>query len=150
CLFTYAGFIAAMVQGVIGWLVKKLGEQNLIFISLIIFAAGLSLLPFANSLVQICGVLFLLAVGSGLNRPPVFGLISLNSSRDEQGANLGVAQSFGALARMLGPVFASTLFFVRPSLPYLICGGLALLTSFFAWSFLCRNGSKPATDKTGL
>ena len=77
-------------------------------------------------------------------------MISLNSSPDEQGANLGVAQSFGALARMLGPVFASTLFFVRPSLPYLICGGLALLTSFFAWSFLCRNGSKPATDKPGL
>jgi DHA1 family tetracycline resistance protein-like MFS transporter len=141
-LFTYAGVIAALVQGVIGRLVKKFGEQNLIFISLIIFAAGLGLLPFAQSLPQILGVLALLAIGSGLNRPPVFGLISLNSSRDEQGANLGVAQSFGALARMLGPVFATTLFFVHPSLPYLICGGIALVTSFFAWSFLCQK--KPA------
>jgi DHA1 family tetracycline resistance protein-like MFS transporter len=137
-LFTYAGVIAALVQGVIGRLVKKFGEPNLIFISLIIFAAGLSLLPFAKSLPQILGVLALLAIGSGLNRPPVFGMISLNSSADEQGANLGVAQSFGALARMLGPVFASTLFFVHPSLPYLICGGIALATSFFAWSFLCQ------------
>ena len=149
-LFTYAGFIAAMVQGVIGRLVKKFGEPNLIFSSLIIFAAGLASLPFAKTMPEILLVLALLAIGSGLNRPPVFGMISLNSSPDEQGANLGVAQSFGALARMLGPVFASTLFFVRPSLPYLICGGLALLTSFFAWSFLCRNGSKPATDKPGL
>lgn len=149
-LFTYAGFIAAMVQGVIGKLVKKFGEPNLIFSSLIIFAVGLASLPFAKTMPEILLVLALLAIGSGLNRPPVFGMISLNSSPDEQGANLGVAQSFGALARMLGPVFASTLFFVRPSLPYLICGGLALLTSFFAWSFLCRNGSKPATDKTGL
>jgi MFS family permease len=136
-LFTYAGVIAALVQGVIGRLVKKFGEPNLIFFSLIVFAAGLGLLPFAKSLPQILGVLALLAIGSGLNRPPVFGMISLNSSPDEQGANLGVAQSFGALARMLGPVFASTLFFVHPSLPYVICAGLALVTSFVAWSWLC-------------
>jgi MFS family permease len=137
-LFTYAGVIAALVQGVIGRLVKKFGEPNLIFTSLIIFAAGLALLPFAKNLPEILAVLALLAIGSGLNRPPVFGMISLNSSPDEQGANLGVAQSFGALARMLGPVFATTLFFVHPSLPYLICGGLALATSFFAWSYLCQ------------
>jgi len=137
-LFTYAGVIAALVQGVIGRLVKKLGEPKLIFVSLIIFAAGLSSLPFAKTLPEILVVLALLAIGSGLNRPPVFGLISLNSHADEQGANLGVTQSFGALARMLGPIFAGSLFFVHPSLPYLICGGIALLTSFFAWNFLCR------------
>lgn len=137
-LFTYAGVIAALVQGVIGKLVKKFGEPNLIFTSLIIFAAGLGGLPFAKSLPEILVVLALLAIGSGLNRPPVFGLISLSSSAHEQGANLGVAQSFGSLARILGPIFASILFFVHPSLPYLICGGIALLTSFFAWSYLCR------------
>jgi MFS family permease len=136
-LFTYAGFIAALVQGVIGRLVKKFGEPNLIFISLIIFAVGLAGLPFANNLPEILIVLALLAIGSGLNRPPVFGMISLNSSPDEQGANLGVAQSFSALARILGPIFAGTLFFVKPSLPYLICGGIALATSFFAWKYLC-------------
>jgi MFS family permease len=144
-LFTYAGVIAALVQGVIGKLVKKFGEQNLIFSSLIIFAAGLAALPFAKTLPEILIVLALLAIGSGLNRPPVFGMISLNSSAHEQGANLGVAQSFGSLARILGPVFASVLFFVKPSLPYLICGGLALLTSFFAWNFLCRKKTAVAT-----
>jgi MFS family permease len=143
-LFTYAGVIAALVQGVIGRLVKKFGEPNLIFSSMIIFAIGLAGLPFAKSLPEILIVLALLAIGSGLNRPPVFGMISLASSPHEQGANLGVAQSFGSLARILGPIFASTLFFVHPSLPYLICGGIALLTSFFAWKFLCRKSSPPA------
>jgi MFS family permease len=142
-LFTYAGVIAALVQGVIGRLVKKFGEPGLIFTSLIIFAAGLGGLPFANTMPEILVVLALLAIGSGLNRPPVFGMISLNSSPDEQGANLGVAQSFGALARMLGPVFASTLFFVQPALPYLICGGIALLTSFVAWHYLHRAKAEP-------
>jgi MFS family permease len=144
-LFTYAGFIAALVQGVIGRLVKKFGEPKLIFISLIVFAVGLAGLPFANNLPEILIVLALLAIGSGLNRPPVFGMISLNSSPDEQGANLGVAQSFSALARILGPIFAGTLFFVKPSLPYLICGGIALATSFFAWKFLC--GKNTPSDK---
>jgi fucose permease len=106
---------------------------------MIIFAAGLAGLPFVTHLPGILIVLALLAIGSGLNRPPVFGLISLNSPSNEQGANLGVAQSFGALARMISPVFATSLFFVKPSLPYLICGGIALLTALFAFLFLCVN-----------
>lgn len=135
-LFTYAGTVAVLVQGGIGRLVKKFGEPNLIFFSLIVFAAGLAGLPFAKSLPEILIVLALLAIGSGLNRPPVFGMISLNSSPHEQGANLGVAQSFGALARILSPLFAGGLFFVHEALPYLICGGISLMTSFVAWSFL--------------
>src|SRR5271154_4634479 len=143
-LFTYAGVIAALVQGVIGKLVKKFGEPKLIFSSLLVFAVGLAALPFQTHLTGILIVIALLAIGSGLNRPPVFGMISLSSSPHEQGANLGVAQSFGSLARILGPIFAGGLFFVKPALPYLICGGLALLTGLFAWQYLCRENSSPA------
>jgi MFS family permease len=143
-LFTYCGVIAAIIQGgIIGKLVKKLGEAKLIFVSLLIFAVGLGAMPFATSMPALLVVLALLAIGSGLNRPPVFGLISLKSSADEQGANLGVAQSFGSLARIASPIFATTLFFVDVKLPYLICGGVALLTAFFAWQYLCRNNSSP-------
>ena len=138
-LFTYAGLVSALLQGgVTGRLVKKLGEPKLIFLSLIIYAISLAALPFATSLPEILIVLALLAIGSGLNRPPVFGMISLKSSADEQGANLGVAQSFGSLARILGPIFAASLFFVNFRLPYLICGGIALVTGLFAWKSLCH------------
>src|SRR5271154_5631160 len=109
-LFTYAGVVSALIQGgVIGRLVKKMGEPKLIFGSLLIYAASLVALPFATNLPALLIVLALLAIGSGLNRPPVFGMISLNSPANEQGANLGVAQSFGSPARILGPIFASTL-----------------------------------------
>jgi MFS transporter, DHA1 family, tetracycline resistance protein len=138
-LFTYCGLISAILQGgVIGRLVKKFGEAKLIFISLLIYAVSLFALPYATNMPALLIVLALLAIGSGLNRPPVFGMISLKSSADEQGANLGVAQSFGSLARMIGPVFATTLFFVNMKLPYVICGGVALLTGIFAWKSLCR------------
>jgi MFS family permease len=149
-LFTYAGVISAFLQGgVIGRLVKKFGEARLIFSSLMIFAVGLAALPFQTHLAGLLVVLALLAIGSGLNRPPVFGLISLNSSPDEQGANLGVAQSFGSLARILGPLFANTLFYVRPPLPYVLCGALALVTALFAWKSLCQPSGAEA-QKTSV
>jgi len=105
---------------------------------MLIFAAGLAILPYQSSLPGLLVALALLAIGSGLNRPPVFGLISIKSPVDEQGANLGVAQSFGSLARIFSPIFATTLFYLNMALPYLLCAGLALLTAFFAWQYLCR------------
>jgi MFS family permease len=143
-LFAYAGIITVLVQGMIHRLVKSFGEPRLIFASLVIFAAGLVALPFQSHLTGMLIALGLLAIGSGLNRAPVFGMISIKSSPHEQGANLGVAQSFGALARIVGPVFATTLFFARttkpsPELPYVVCGGIAFLTALLAWQFLCRD-----------
>ena len=144
-LFTYCGLITALLQGGIGKLIKRLGEPKLIFISLLIFTVGLGALPYQTSMPGLLVVLAILAIGSGLNRPPVFGMISLQSSADEQGANLGVAQSFGSLARIVGPVFATTLFFVNMQLPYLISAGVALVTAFFAWRYLCRDKA-PAVE----
>jgi MFS transporter, DHA1 family, tetracycline resistance protein len=143
-LFAYAGIITVLVQGMIHRLVKTFGEPRLIFGSMITFAIGLAALPFQTHLPGLLAVLAVLAIGSGLNRPPVFGMISLKSSAHEQGANLGVAQSFGALARIVGPIFATTLFFLRPArpspeLPYVVCGGIAFLTALLAWQFLCRD-----------
>lgn len=152
-LFAYAGIITVLVQGVIHRLVRSFGEPRLIFGSMITFAIGLAALPFQTHLPGLLVVLAVLAIGSGLNRPPVFGMISLKSSTHEQGANLGVAQSFGALARIVGPIFATTLFFLRPGkpspeLPYIICGGIAFLTALLAWQFLCRDSKAPAPIET--
>ena len=89
----------------------------------------------------------MLAIGSGLNRPPVFGMISLKSSPHEQGANLGVAQSFGALARIIGPIFAGGLFFVHEALPYLISAAIALLTAIVAWNYLHKKSAMTVAEK---
>lgn len=145
-LFTYCGVIAAVIQGgLIGRLVKRFGEVRLIWGSLIMVAVSLCLLPFQSGMGWMLLVLGVFAAGSGINRPPVFGLISLNSSADEQGATMGVAQSAGALARIVGPIFATS-FFVPPAepgarvtslaFPYVICGGIALIAGIIAWRFL--------------
>jgi DHA1 family tetracycline resistance protein-like MFS transporter len=154
-LFAYAGMITVLVQGMIQRLVKAFGEPRLIFGSMVTFAIGLTALPFQTHLPGLLIVLAVLATGSGLNRPPVFGMISLKSSPHEQGANLGVAQSFGSLARILGPIFATTLFFLRPAqpspeLPYVTCGGIAFLTALFTWHFLCRVAKTESKAETAV
>ncbi|MBI5775371.1 MAG: MFS transporter [Verrucomicrobia bacterium] len=136
-LFAYCGLIGAFVQGgAIGRAVKKLGEPKLIAISLLFTAASLAPLPFVRSWGALLAVLALLAIGSSLARPPIFGLISILTPANEQGATIGVAQSFGSLARIAGPIFAGSLFHFHPSWPYLVCAGVSLLAGLLAWQKL--------------
>jgi DHA1 family tetracycline resistance protein-like MFS transporter len=150
-LFVFCGVIGALIQGgAIGRLVKKFGEPKLIAISLIFTGISLALLPFIKGegqlfwsklfqeqgWIKMLAALALLAIGSSLTRPPVFGLLSNLTAADEQGATIGVAQSAGSLARILGPLFAATLYTHVPSLPYVICGGISILTGALAFQQL--------------
>jgi MFS family permease len=140
-LFTYCGILSAIIQGgVIGRLVKNFGEQRLIAGSLIVVAVSLAMLPYFTSFAGLLLGLGLFAAGSGVNRPPTFGLISILTPAEDQGSTLGVAQSAGSLARIFGPIFAASVYDVRPALPYLLCAGLALIAGIVAWRVLCSPG----------
>ena len=155
-LFCYCGIIGAFVQaGPIGRLVKQLGEPKLIAGSLIIFGLSMAPLPFLKgdshltfkTLFSDSGLtwwllLFVvawLAVGSGLTRPPLFGLLSILTPSNEQGATLGVAQSAGSLARVIGPPVAGFLFDRHPSWPYVAVAVIAVVTGLIAWNSLVRD-----------
>jgi MFS transporter, DHA1 family, tetracycline resistance protein len=158
-LFVFCGIIGAFIQGgAIGRLVKKFGEPKLITLSLFLTGISLILLPYIKGdgqlkwlavlraadwpWIRMLLALALLAVGSALTRPPLFGLLSNLAPANEQGATLGVAQSAGALARIFGPLFAATLYTHIASLPYVVCGVLALLAALLTRQFL-RRGSPP-------
>lgn len=132
-VFAFCGIMAAMVQGGgIGRLVKSFGERRLIGASLIVVAISLVLMPLANTLATLLGALAVFAIGSGINRAPTMGLISQLSPADEQGTTLGVAQSAGTLARVLGPTVATTLYDLWLPAPYLACATIALLAGLLA------------------
>jgi MFS family permease len=148
-VFVYCGIIAVFIQGgVIGRLVKWLGEPKLIALSLVLTGISLALLPFIKGdgqlkwlavlrladwpWIKMLLVLALLAVGSSLTRAPVFGLLSNLAPANEQGATIGVAQSAGSLARILGPIFAATLYLRIPMLPYLTCGAISVVAGVLA------------------
>ncbi|MHC1765324.1 MAG: MFS transporter [Verrucomicrobiia bacterium] len=138
-LFTYCGVLAAVLQGgLMGRLNQRFGEQRLIFGSLVLMAVSLALLPVISGLIGLMVVLAVFGAGSGINRPPTFGLISRRSPAEEQGITLGVAQSVASLARIVGPIFANVLYASHAALPYLICAGVALVASIAAWQYLCR------------
>ena len=61
---------------------------------------------------------------------------------------IGVAQSMGVLARILGPITVLPLFYKMPPLPYVICGGVSLLTGLLAWQRLSRGYERPAPAVT--
>jgi MFS family permease len=144
-LYAYCGFIGAFVQGgPLGRVVKKFGEPLLITLSLALVAVSLAPMPFITTWPLLLAVLAVLAIGSSLTRPPVFGMLSNLTPPAEQGATIGVAQSMGSLARIGGPVFAASLLDLHPALPYLICGGISLLTAVFAWQFLHRAAPRAA------
>lgn len=152
-LYAFCGVLGALIQGgAIGRLVRLWGEANLIALSLVLLSAGLVLLPFmkAPNWSGLLAGLAILAAGSSLTRPPVFGLISNLTPASDQGATLGVAQSAGSLARILGPVFAGSLFFVAPPLPYLLSGIISLFTFLLVWQRLCpaagKDSALAATD----
>ena len=79
----------------------------------------------------------MLSIGSSLTRPPLFGLMSNLTSAHEQGATIGVAQSAGSLARIIGPIYATTLLHYMPALPYLTCTAVLLGTTIFVVQKLC-------------
>ena len=151
-LFAYCGLIGAIVQGgLIGRLVKIFGEKKMIFGGLILVGISLALLPFCDStrgMGWLMGGLALFAFSSGVYRAPTFGLISLNANEDEQGEVMGITQSLGSLARIIGPVFALGLFDIWPALPYLLCAGLAVLAGLIAWIKLDQ--PKHVVAKTGV
>ena len=139
-LFAYCGLLAAIIQGgVIGGLVKRFGEEKLIAYSLMVVGLSLAILPYISQLGWLLLGLALFAAGSGINRPPTFGLISLKTPPDEQGAALGVAQSAGSLGRIIGPIFAASVYSFRPALPYLICAGVSMAAGLLAFQYLVHS-----------
>lgn len=157
-LFVYCGLIGAYIQGrAIKRLIKKLGEPRVIAVSLVLTGVSLALLPFVKGTANLSWsvlvhpegrpwwlLLFglaLLSVGTNLTRPPLFGMLSNLAPAAEQGATIGVAQSAGSLARIIGPLYATSLYDRIPYLPYVICAGIAILTGLAAAQKLVQRDS---------
>jgi DHA1 family tetracycline resistance protein-like MFS transporter len=146
-LIAYCGVVGALVQspGMIGRMVKKLGEPKLIAASLFVAAIGIGLLPFLTTWPCLLAGLAIFSIGSSLTRPPVFGMISMLAPANEQGATMGVTQGVGSVARIAGPLFAASVFVANASLPYLICAALCFATAVLTLQCLTH---VPAPAKT--
>jgi DHA1 family tetracycline resistance protein-like MFS transporter len=110
-LFCYVGILSAAMQGgLIGRLTKRFGEERIVVAGNSAIVAGLLAVPFATTVPLLCAATALLALGLGMTQPALNSLISRQAGPHELGEVMGVAQSTGSLARILGPAFAGLLF----------------------------------------
>jgi DHA1 family tetracycline resistance protein-like MFS transporter len=121
-LFAFVGVAAALGQGVlVGRLVARYGESQVMVWGLIGTAVGLAILAAAFNVLVVLLALLVLGIFSGLAFAALSALISHAAPVDAQGGVLGVAASTSGLARVGGPIVAGVLFeFIDPSAPLIV------------------------------
>jgi multidrug resistance protein len=136
-LFAFLGLLSALMQGaLVRRLVPRLGELRLIRMSGVPFVAGMLLISLSQSVPVLLTGLALLAIGYGGALPSLLGLISRVAPDDLRGGVLGVGQSVGSMARIVGPAAAGFAFDVGTGVPYLMGAGIAWVAGLGALTFL--------------
>ena len=126
--FAFMGVIMVLVQGgVYRPLVSRLKERKMIWQGLPVAGIALIILPFTATFWMGAIIIAMLAYGMGVSNPSQTSLGSLYSSEEDQGLNLGIMQGLGALARILAPVFATTMYVFWHPAPYMLAGVLTLI-----------------------
>lgn len=105
-LFGIMGIAGAIVQGVLMRLVSsKISDRILLAFGLIFMMLGLGGIPFGKNFVGVALIISIMSIGTGILQPLILSMISKYSHEYEQGAILGLNQSFSAFARVMGPLW---------------------------------------------
>ncbi len=138
-MFIFIGFLIAFVQGgVVRRKARTVGEKKMALIGLITLIPGLLLIGVTENTGLLYLGLFFLAVGAAMAIPCLTSLVSLYSPAEEQGKSIGIFRSLGALARVVGPLIASVMYWKYGSAsPYFI-GAAFLIIPILMVSFLPR------------
>jgi DHA1 family tetracycline resistance protein-like MFS transporter len=108
-VFVYVGFLGVILQGgLLGRLVKWMGERTLVWMGFGIASAGYGLLAWTHTVGQLVFATTVNA-GSGVLRPAVTSLITQQAGRREQGVVLGLTQSVTSISQIVAPVIAGVL-----------------------------------------
>lgn len=128
-VYAYSGLIGILIQGgMIGRLVKKLGEPRLALAGFATMAIGYGMLGWAMTLPILLVLTAISSFGSAVTRPAITTLITKSVGRDEQGAALGLSQSMSSVAQIAGPLIAGALIEVRALHAYgLVAAGFAVV-----------------------
>ena len=132
-LIAFIGLISAVMQGgVVRLLAPRIGEVSLVRASAVPFVVGFIVIGAASSVPMLLGGLALLAVGFGGTLPSLVSLLSRSAPEELQGGSLGVGQSVGALARIVGPFVAGVLWdTLGSSSPYFVAAAIGTLAGLW-------------------
>ncbi|MFZ9000074.1 MAG: ferrochelatase [Bacteriovoracaceae bacterium] len=138
-MFIFIGFIIAFVQGgVVRRKARTVGEKKMALIGLITIIPGLFLIGITQNSWFLYMGLFFLAIGAAMAIPCLTSLVSLYSPVEEQGKSIGIFRSLGALARVIGPLLASLMYWKYGSASPYFLGAMFLIIPIAMVSLLPR------------
>ncbi|HUF26046.1 MAG TPA: MFS transporter [Gemmatimonadaceae bacterium] len=104
--FMYIGAIGVVARaGILGWAVRRLGEARLSRVGTLLLSSGLALIPFTTGYATLAVAVGLVPLGTAFLFPCVTSLLSRVIASHERGLYMGVQQTFGGVARVIGPLW---------------------------------------------
>lgn len=130
-MFLVMGVIAAIVQGgMIGRMVKSLGDPTVLAIGLLLYVLGFVLVNFSTSFWTFAFVLSFFGAGQGMIRATSSAMITQRTTQG-QGVTSGTMSSMDSLGRILGPLVAGYLYEYSSHSPFIM--GAVLVGLLFIW-----------------
>ena len=109
-VFAYVGMLGIILQGgLIGRLVKWLGESKLVTTGFIAATAGFVMIGLTYRVPGLLVAAGIASFGTGVLRPALTSLITQAAGRDEQGVVLGLTQSLMSVCQIIAPAIAGFL-----------------------------------------
>ena len=109
-MFMYSGFLGIILQGgILGRLVKKMGEAKLALAGFVAAVAAYATLGFAQTVVMLVIAATIAAFGNGVLRPVITSELSQRIPRHEQGVAIGITGSLNSLAMIVAPPIGGAL-----------------------------------------
>ena len=135
-MMVYIGLILILTQAmIVRRIVPRLGESRVAVVGLFTVCMGFLVLAVAGSTNVLYLGLTVMAVGAGLVTPSLTALVSLYTRQDRQGEVLGTFRSLGSLARAVGPIIASSVFwFFGSAWSYGLAAALLVPTAISAFA----------------
>lgn len=132
-LFVVIGVVAAIVQGwAFARLSRRTGDRFLLIAGNAGMALAIATMSLAPTPLALYALTAVLAFSNSVFGPAASGMVSVLADPSEQGTVLGVAQSLGALGRLLGPETFGGLYDVAGATPAFVAAGAMMLVSAVA------------------
>jgi multidrug resistance protein len=132
--FVYVGAASLVMRTlVLGRAVRRFGEIQVLRAGSLFMAIALATVPFARNVWEFSLAVLFMPIGTALLFPATTSQVSKRANPSQTGLILGVQQSFGGIARMIGPLWAGALFqSLGISSPFWVAAGLMVFVHVFS------------------
>jgi multidrug resistance protein len=135
-VFLYVGLLSLAMRSLcLGPIVDSIGEAWAMRLGTISLMLGFFAYPAANDLWALGAIIPLVPVGTALLFPSTTALMSRASNPAELGVTMGIAQTYGGIARMVAPVISTFAYqHFGHTMPFYLAGATVALVGILAFT----------------